>query len=242
MLTWKPSFTPLAADNAALLAEQLSYATQWVKSWSVGSPGALLKTIYISDSFSLDGNGFGGFFYALPGDVIWMSRGWSYDNFASSLFHENVHLTQHHKAGDDTDSWNVRWNALLPAGWKWKGQCGKPCDRDFMENLWPSGFLTGYSTVSQAEDVAQCGNAAFMGTKNLVRAARQVPIIQKKYDLIVELFQRVDPGFNKAFFDKKMELGRERTYASNEFRGQFAPPGFNIRGFTHGVNHETQYA
>ncbi len=218
LLRSRPGYTPFPTDNPALVEKHVRMFKKWVASWTAGAPGKYLKRVFLCQTLSLfGGSPFAGFFYAEPGDTLWMAQSTiDQDEWLSTLYHEHAHLVQQNVFPGTSDPWTQKWLALLPAGWRWRGQCGAACSRDFKPSLFPQGFITGYNTVSLAEDVAQFANCMWMGTLNCYKAADANPVIKKKMDLIVEFYSKVDPAFTRAIFNERKAAGKTRLFASTE--------------------------
>jgi len=213
MDTWKPSYEPIPMDEEDNVNKLAGYIEHWRKGYPYGDIGKLVKQFFVSKGVALNGAPFGGFYYYRPGATLWLAESTiNRDEYVQTLHHEVAHLLEEQLGG----SWlENEWKKLLPSGWKWKGQCGAACGRDYNTKLWSQGFLTGYNQVSFAEDFAQWANALISGHRNLWDAVEKYPKLMKKVDLVVKVYAKLDRRYTRAYF-KGLKTNDLKRFASNE--------------------------
>jgi hypothetical protein len=71
----------------------------------------------------------------------------------------------------------------------------------YSNSLLARGFITSYASAAFHEDVAELGEALFVGDERLWACLPEAPIVMEKVRLLIEFLHRVDPIFDRSYFE-----------------------------------------
>ena len=192
-----PSATKITSSE---LGRSIDAVTRAVAKYPEGLLEKNLKGIYLCRKLSFFGLPYGGTNsdsgVYLANDGI--ENGFT-DEYLEGAFHHEFSsiLLRNYRAVFP----EAQWTACLPLNFEYRGDgtssvregtAGTTYDR----KLNSRGFLTEYSTSSMEEDFNMIAEAVMVGNPEFWRACERYPALERKANLVVEFYGRLDQGMS----------------------------------------------